>query len=62
MPVPGTGDFYTAATIHAVLGVPPGTLRQWVARGQVRKLGRDRYEAASVLTRWRRSQGAGAET
>lgn len=44
---------YTSAQIHAVLGVRPGTLRQWVKRGHVRKVGRDLYDGDSVIAHWR---------
>lgn len=39
----------TSAEVQAVLGVKPGTLRQWAFRGQVKKVGRDRYDAESVI-------------
>lgn len=38
----------TAAAVEAVLGVKPATLRKWVQRGHVRKLGRDRYVLADI--------------
>lgn len=44
-------DGYTAAEIHAVLGVQPVTLRVWVHRGHVEKLGRDSYDLDSVVRR-----------
>jgi hypothetical protein len=44
---------YTSATIESVLGVPPATLRKWVERGHVTKLGRDLYDGDSVIERWR---------
>lgn len=47
------GQTFTSATIAAVLEVKPGTLRQWVNRGHVRKLGRDQYDAETVIARWR---------
>jgi hypothetical protein len=35
--------------LHVLLGVKPGTLRQWHARGKVRKRGRDAYVVADVV-------------
>lgn len=46
-------DVYTAATIQAVTGVEPATLRKWVERGHVTKLGRDAYDGDSVIAYWR---------
>ena len=43
----------TSAQVQAVLGVRPGTLRIWVLRGYVRKVGRDLYDADTVIARWR---------
>lgn len=34
-----------------LLGVRPGTLRLWVHRGHVRRLGRDSYDLTDVLAR-----------
>lgn len=44
---------YTAAQVEAVLGVKPATLRKWVQRGHVRKVGRDLYDETTLLARWR---------
>ena len=49
---------YTAAQIEAVLGVRPATLRKWVQRGHVAKLGRDLYDGDSVIARWREAEAA----
>lgn len=46
-------DVYTAATIEAVTGVDRATLRQWVARGHVTRVGRDAYDGDSVIAYWR---------
>jgi hypothetical protein len=43
---------YTAAQIETVLGVPPSTLRSWVRRGQVLKVGHELYDGDSVIARW----------
>jgi phage terminase Nu1 subunit (DNA packaging protein) len=43
----------TSALAHAVLGIKPATLRKWVQRGHVRKLGRDLYDADTVIAHWR---------
>lgn len=48
---------YTSAQIEAVLGVKPGTLRQWVHRGHVVKVGRDLYDGDSVIAYWRTAAG-----
>lgn len=42
----------TAAQARQLLGINPATLRKWVERGHVRKLGRDRYELEDVRDRW----------
>lgn len=39
----------TATDLHVLLGVKPGTLRQWHRRGKVAKLGRDAYVVADVV-------------
>lgn len=46
-------DVYSAATIHTVLGVEPATLRKWVERGHVRRLGYDKYDGDTVIAHWR---------
>ena len=51
---------YTAAQIEAVLGIPRVTLRVWVHRKHIRKVGRDLYDGDSVIARWRESQAAAA--
>jgi predicted site-specific integrase-resolvase len=38
-----------AAEIKAALGVNPHTLRTWVERGKVRKVGHNRYDSDSVI-------------
>lgn len=48
-------DVYTAATIHNALGIKPARLRQWVARGHVRRVGRDKYDGESVRAHFRAS-------
>lgn len=45
----------TAAELHALFGVLPGTLRQWVRREHVRTCGRGRYVVADVLARLTRT-------
>jgi len=47
---------YTSAQIEAVMGIPASTLRGWVHRGHIVKIGRDLYDGDSVIARWRRSQ------
>lgn len=42
----------TAELAQRVLGINPSTLRTWVERGYVRKLGRDRYDLDDVRARW----------
>jgi DNA-binding transcriptional MerR regulator len=42
----------TAELAQRVLGINPSTLRTWVQRGYVRKLGRDRYDLEDVRKRW----------
>lgn len=37
-----------SATVYAVLNVNPSTLRTWVQRGHVRKLGRDAYDLGTI--------------
>lgn len=49
---------YTSAQIEAVLGIRPATLRKWVQRGHVTKLGRDLYDGDSVIARWREVETA----
>jgi hypothetical protein len=41
----------TAAEIRAAFGIEPGTLRVWVHRRHIRKVGRDTYDRDSVLAR-----------
>lgn len=38
-----------AADAAALLGVTTATLRKWVARGHVRKAGRNRYDMGEAL-------------
>lgn len=45
-------NVYTSAQIREVLGIKPGTLRIWVLRGHVVKVGRDLYDGDSVIARW----------
>lgn len=58
MTAPTAGHVYTAATIEAVLGVRPATLRKWVERGHVTRVGRDLYDGDSVIARWREAEAA----
>lgn len=46
-------DVYTAATIEAVTGVDRATLRKWVERGHVVRVGHDAYDGDSVIAYWR---------
>ena len=48
----------TAAQVHAVLGVKPGTLRQWVHRGHITKVGHDAYDWDSINAYLRRRVAA----
>lgn len=56
-----TADTYTSATIETVLGVRPATLRKWVERGKVARVGRDLYDGDSVIAYWRERALAAAE-
>jgi len=49
---------YTSAQIRDVLGIPASTLRGWVHRGHIRKVGRDLYDGDSVIARWRQAEAA----
>lgn len=46
-------DVYTAAAIHNALGIKPATLRKWVQRGHVTRVGRDAYDGDSVIAHFR---------
>lgn len=49
----------SAELAEQMLGIKPGTLRQWVARGYVHKHGRDRYDLDDVRARWIKMLAAG---
>lgn len=42
----------TAELAERVLGIKPATLRKWVQRGYVRRVGRARYDLGDVRERW----------
>jgi predicted site-specific integrase-resolvase len=42
----------TAELAERVLGIKPATLRKWVERGYVRRVGRARYDLDDVRARW----------
>lgn len=54
-------NVFTSATIEAVLGIPPATLRKWVERGHVKRVGRDLYDGDTVIERWREVESASTD-
>lgn len=48
-------DVYTSSTIAAVMGIDGATLRKWVERGHVARVGHDAYDGPSVIAHWRRT-------
>jgi predicted site-specific integrase-resolvase len=42
----------SAELAERVLGIKPATLRKWVERGHVRKVGRALYDLDDVRARW----------
>lgn len=42
----------TAEMAEKVLGIKPATLRKWVQRGYVRRVGRSLYDLDDVRKRW----------